>query len=40
MMVRGMQKDFSWAASAAEYSRLYRAVASFGGVSDSNMNED
>jgi starch synthase len=29
MMVRGMQKDFSWAASAAEYSRLYRDVASF-----------
>ncbi|HWF08053.1 MAG TPA: glycogen synthase GlgA [Bryobacteraceae bacterium] len=29
MMVRGMQKDFSWAASAAEYSRLYRNVASF-----------
>ena len=26
MMVRGMQKDFSWAASAAEYSRLYGAL--------------
>ncbi|MDE3198825.1 MAG: glycogen synthase GlgA [Acidobacteriota bacterium] len=24
MMVRGMQKDFSWTASAAEYSKLYR----------------
>jgi len=26
MMVRGMQKDFSWAASAGEYSRLYREL--------------
>ncbi len=26
MMVRGMQKDFSWAASAAAYSRLYRKL--------------
>jgi starch synthase len=26
MMVRGMRKDFSWAASAAEYSRLYRGL--------------
>jgi starch synthase len=23
MMVRGMEKNFSWEASAAEYSRLY-----------------
>jgi starch synthase len=26
MMVRGMVKNFSWAASAAEYSRLYGAL--------------
>ena len=26
MMVRGMQKDFSWTASAVEYSRLYREM--------------
>ena len=26
MMVRGMEKNFSWAASAAEYSRLYGAL--------------
>jgi starch synthase len=26
MMTRGMRKDFSWAASAAEYSRLYRGL--------------
>jgi starch synthase len=26
MMVRGMRKDFSWTASAAEYSRLYRKL--------------
>jgi starch synthase len=26
MMLRGMQKDFSWAASAGEYSRLYSAL--------------
>ncbi len=28
MMVRGMQKDFSWRASASEYSRLYADIAS------------
>ncbi len=28
MMVRGMRKDFSWKASAAEYSRLYGELAS------------
>ena len=27
MMVRGMQKDYSWKASAGEYSRLYREMA-------------
>jgi starch synthase len=26
MMVRGMRKDFSWTASAGEYSRLYRKL--------------
>ena len=26
MMVRGMQKDYSWTASAGEYSRLYSAL--------------
>jgi starch synthase len=26
MMIRGMEKNFSWEASAAEYSRLYRAL--------------
>ncbi len=37
MMVRGMRKDFSWTASAAEYSRLYRKIASFGAAGDSNF---
>jgi len=37
MMVRGMQKDFSWTASAGEYSQLYRRIASSGAVSDSNF---
>lgn len=35
MMVRGMQQDFSWKASAAEYSRLYSDLASFGDSDDS-----
>jgi starch synthase len=26
LMIRGMRKDFSWTASAAEYSRLYRKL--------------
>ncbi len=26
MMIRGMKQDFSWAASAAEYSRLFRRL--------------
>ncbi len=30
MMVRGMQKDFSWKASAGEYSGLYRAMLAEG----------
>jgi starch synthase len=30
MMVRGMGKDYSWAASAREYSELYRRVMSGG----------
>lgn len=37
MMVRGMRKDYSWAASAGEYSRLYRKIASSGAASDSNL---
>ncbi|MGA2712329.1 MAG: glycogen synthase GlgA [Bryobacteraceae bacterium] len=45
MMVRGMQKDFSWTDSAREYSDLYRKLAassaSFRAPSDSNiLNED
>jgi len=40
MMVRGMQRDFSWAASAAEYSRLYRNVASFGMAEHSNFQDE
>ena len=37
MMVRGMRKDYSWTASAGEYSRLYRKIASSGVASDSNF---
>ena len=37
MMLRGMRKDFSWTASAGEYSRLYRKIASFGAAGDSNL---
>jgi starch synthase len=43
MMVRGMQKDYSWTASAGEYSRLYRKIASIassassGAAGDSNL---
>jgi starch synthase len=37
MMVRGMRKDYSWTASAGEYSRLYRKIASFEAASDSNF---
>jgi starch synthase len=37
MMVRGMRKDYSWTASAAEYSRLYDNLASLDGVADSNF---
>jgi starch synthase len=37
MMVRGMQQDYSWTASAGEYSRLYRKLASFDAASDSNF---
>ena len=37
MMVHGMRKDFSWTASAAAYSRLYRKLASFGTDVDSNV---
>jgi len=37
MMVRGMRKDFSWRASAAEYSSLYAEIASFPGENDSKL---
>ncbi|MDP9054887.1 MAG: glycogen synthase GlgA [Acidobacteriota bacterium] len=37
MMVRGMLKDFSWTASACEYSRLYGKIASSGAAGDSNF---
>ncbi len=41
MIVRGMKKDFSWTASAGEYSLLYRLLASSGGPGDSKtLNED
>lgn len=49
MMMRGMKKDFSWTASAGEYSHLYRrlqaslaaSLASFGTPGDSKtLNED
>lgn len=36
MMARGMRKDFSWTASAGEYSRLYQKIASSTGGNDSN----
>lgn len=40
-MVRGMKKDFSWTAAAAEYSRLYCRLASFGPPGDSKtLSED
>ncbi len=37
MMVRGMRKDFSWKASAGEYSRLYGEIASFPVQNDSKI---
>ena len=40
MMVRGMRKDYSWTASAGEYSRLYRKIASSGVASDSNFQDE
>jgi starch synthase len=40
MMVRGMRKDYSWTASAAEYSRLYGKLASFGAAGDSNFQDE
>ncbi|HVV46016.1 MAG TPA: glycosyltransferase, partial [Bryobacteraceae bacterium] len=40
MMVRGMRKDYSWTASAAEYSRLYRKIASFGAAENSNFQDE
>jgi starch synthase len=40
MMVRGMRKDYSWTASAGEYSRLYRKIASSGAAGDSNIKDE
>ncbi len=40
MMVRGMRKDYSWTASAGEYSRLYRKIASSGAAGDSNSKDE
>ncbi len=40
MMVRGMRKDYSWTASAAEYSRLYWKIASFGAAENSNFQDE
>jgi starch synthase len=40
MMVRGMRKDYSWTASAGEYSRLYRKIASSGAASDSKLKDE
>ncbi len=37
MMLRGMRQDFSWTASAAEYSRLYLGLASFRPPGDSKI---
>jgi starch synthase len=37
MMLRGMRKDYSWTASAGEYSRLYGKIASSVMASDSNL---
>jgi starch synthase len=40
MMLRGMRKDYSWTASAGEYSRLYAKIASSGAGSDSNFQDE
>ena len=40
MMLRGMRKDYSWTASAGEYSRLYRKIASSGVAGDSNFQDE
>jgi starch synthase len=40
MMVRGMRKDYSWTASAGEYSRLYRKIVSSGPAADSNLEDE
>lgn len=39
MMARGMRKDFSWTASAGEYSRLYGSIASSTGESESDFQK-
>jgi starch synthase len=40
VMVRGMETDYSWTASAGEYSRLYRKIASSGPAGDSNLKDE
>ena len=40
MMLRGMRKDYSWTASAGEYSGLYRKLASSGVPGDSNFKDE
>lgn len=40
MMMRGMRQDYSWTASAGEYSRLYRKIASFGASEDSKFQDE
>ncbi len=39
-MLRGMRKDFSWTASAGDYSVLYRKLASGGAPDDSNIHSE
>jgi len=39
MMARGMRKDFSWTASAGDYSRLYGSIASSTGASESDLGK-
>jgi starch synthase len=40
MMMRGMGHDFSWKTSAAEYSRLYRRIASFDAAAESDLQDE
>ncbi|HEY3827123.1 MAG TPA: glycogen synthase GlgA [Bryobacteraceae bacterium] len=40
IMIRAMKKDYSWTASATEYSRLYRKIASSEVQRDSNFQDE